>query len=93
MKSINKTHNKIIAEYLRFIQNETGKTDKKIIELYGGNISNKILADFGNGLVLCESKDDMAGTSYILIDINDMNDSVSAEEISHSNEKTFSKMW
>ena len=71
----------IIADHLRFLTNEERDlNDQRVIDEHGGDTSNKIIADFGNGLCIYRSIDS-AITVYSLIDLHDPNDSRWADEL------------
>jgi hypothetical protein len=75
--------NQIIADYLRFTSNATeNATDEEVIATYGGEDSNEILCSFPNGYELYRAITSTPTgkiTFYTLIDLRDMNDSLSTE--------------
>ena len=79
--------NAIIADYLRFYNrnNDENKSNDDIIDQYGGDTSNLILCDFGNGKMLYESVDNSHGLfkTYTILDIKDYSNSYVGECIEY----------
>ncbi len=72
---------KIIANHLRAVTNSKEElSDEDIIATYGGDISNKIIANFDCGFYLYESVDSSI-TVYTLINWHNLNNSFSCEKI------------
>lgn len=75
---------KIIAAYLRHVTNDGPElSDQQIIDHYGGDTANKIVAEFDNGTCLYISIDSSI-TVFIVIDMHDLQDSFSAELCDYS---------
>lgn len=74
-------YDKIIANHLRAVTNtKEDLSDEEIIANYGGNISNKIIANFDCGFYLYESIDDSI-TVYTLINWHIPSNSFSCEKL------------
>jgi len=74
-------YNKIIANHLRAVTNTKEEmSDEDIIATYGGDTSNKIIANFDNGFYLYESIDSSI-TVYTLINWHVPSNSFSCEKI------------